>query len=54
MVHANTLTPFPKKVTAVVGLFGVLGKPTPETNDQVPVPTAGALPLSVEDVAHIL
>ena len=47
MVHAKTLFPKPNPVTEVVGKSEFVITPVPETNVQVPVPTAGKFPFIV-------
>src|SRR5205809_260431 len=47
IVQRNTLAPYPKPVTPLVGLLGVVTVPLPLTKLHVPVPTVGALPAIV-------
>ena len=43
MVHANTFTPVPNALTAVVGESELVIVPLPETMVHAPVPMAGIL-----------
>jgi len=52
VVHRNVLTPVLKPVTPEVGEEGVVTTPVPAITVQVPVPTAGVFPASVEVVAQ--
>lgn len=47
IVHAKTLLPKPRPVMVVVGEVADVIAPVPETNVQLPVPTAGVFPFSV-------
>ena len=55
-VHAKIFVPTPKAVKPVVANVGVVINPTPETNVQLPVPTAGTLPamVAIGDEAQIV
>ncbi len=47
IVHLNTLSPIPKAVTPELKALTSVIVPVPDTNVQVPVPTAGSLPAKV-------
>ena len=54
IVHIKTFIPVPNPVTDDVGEAGVVIVPVPLTNVQVPVPTVGVLPESVEVFRHVV
>lgn len=54
MVHWKIFVPTPKPVTVVLTEVGDVIEPAPETNDQIPAPTEGRLPLIVVVVAQIV
>jgi hypothetical protein len=55
IVHWKTFTPAPKPVIPVVSRVGVVIIPAPETNVQLPVPTAAVLAAMLAVVsAHIV
>ena len=47
IVHLKTFAPTPIAVISVVGEVGEVINPAPEINVQLPVPTAGVLPVMV-------
>ena len=51
IVHLNVFAPTPKTVSPEVGEFGVVIVPVPEINVHNPVPTPGAFPAKVVEVA---
>ena len=54
IVHRKTFTPTPNAVIPVVSKVGVVIVPAPDTNVQLPVPTAGVFPFKLIIVAQIV
>jgi hypothetical protein len=54
IVQANTFIPAPSEVILLLGEFGFVMVPKPDTNVHVPVPTAGVLPANTVEVAQMV